>query len=127
MIVQLPPVEPDDQQNQYDYTIALGDFSYRVVLTWRERCLGWYLTLSDSDDEILIDGKRLAINWPVLFRHKGRQIVGGQLVLVDTTDPLGGVESTFEDLGHRCVLLWAEDSEITNDRQWWVDFETTTP
>jgi len=106
MMLTLPPIEPAEQANSYDYTIALGDYSYRVVLTWRERCASWYLALYDSADNLLVDGKRLFIGAPILWRHTGRNTINGQLVFLDISG--SQEECTFEELGHRCFLCWSE-------------------
>lgn len=109
-MLTLPPIEPADQANSYDYTVTLADVSYRVVLTWRERCEAWYLTLYDSADTILINGKRLSVDWPLLFRHTGRRPEGGQLIMLDTADSMLPCE--FEELGDRCRWCWIANEDI---------------
>ena len=110
MLLILPPIEPEDQANSYDYTVTLEDTVYRIVLTWRERCAAWYLALYDSADVLLIDGKRLSINWSALERHTGRKPAGGMLLLWDTAESMIGC--AFEDLGALCLLYWIPDSVL---------------
>lgn len=110
MIYELPPIEPVEQSNSYDYTITLGDHSYRLILTWRERPAAWYLDLYNSADVLLIAGKRLSVDWPLLFRHTGRLPAGGQLILLDTADSM--LDCTFEELGDRCRWCWIPEAEI---------------
>ena len=108
-MIELPPIEPEEQQPAYDYQIALGSLTYRLVFRWRERTGSWYLSVYDSDDSALILNKRLVIDYPLLWRHTGRKPTGGYLILLDTDN--AKQECGFQDLGHRCKLCWIPDSE----------------
>jgi hypothetical protein len=110
MLMILPPIEPDEQANSYDYTVTLEDVTYRIVLTWRERCAAWYLALYDSADTLLLDGKRLSIDWPALERHTGRKPDDGMLLLWDTAESM--IDGTFEELGDRCLFYWIPYSDL---------------
>ena len=112
MALELPPIQPLEQEPAYDYQIALDDITYRINLQWRERQESWYLTLFGSNDETMFSGVRMTIDTPLGWRLTGRKIETGFLILLDT-------ESTkescgYEDLGRRCQLMYFSNSEFSD-------------
>jgi len=106
----LHPDLPDVQQPAYDYTVDLEGETYRIQLQYMERQDGWYLSISDSDGNRLMMGKRLSVNTALI---NGLQIAGlppGDFLLLDLSG--SGVECSFEDLGRRCSFGYALESEI---------------
>lgn len=110
-MLQLPPYAPteDEQQPVYDYTIPLGDSTYRVKLVYRVRTDRWYISLYTADDTPLVLGVMLIVD-TVLF--DGLQIDGmptGKLALWDTAET--GVECAWADLGNRCELIYIDPED----------------
>lgn len=106
----LPPIEPTDQWPGYDYTIDLEGLTYRIVLTYRDRTASWYLDVYDSADVLLVSGKRLSIDYRLLWRHVGRKPADGILACLDTSDQFA--EAGFDDLGNRCPFAWIPLADI---------------
>lgn len=111
----LPPYKhaADDQEAVYDYTVPLGDASYRVVLTHCTRQDRWYMSLYDADDAILIHRVFLAVD---IFLLEDLEIEGlppGELALFDTSE--SGAECGFDDLGNRCELIYLEPEDLSLD------------
>ena len=115
-MIQLPPYEPtvDDQQSVYDYTIPLGERTYRVVLTHRgwQRQDRWYLNLYTADNVALILGIFLAVDIPLMDDLEIEGLPDGRLFLLDTSD--AGLECGFADLGNRCVLEYVTADEMAD-------------
>ena len=106
----LPPDEPPEQESIWDVRVTLGDYAYRIVLRWNERTESWYLDLFDSDDQPLLQGKRLAINWPITWRYKGATWPAGNLML--WCEEGSNAECGYDDLGHRCKLVYIEPADV---------------
>ena len=107
----LPPILPDEQYPIYDYSIDLGESRYRIVLTFRERLDSWYLDLYDAAGTLLLVGKRLSVNNPLLDRYAIDGLPPGELVCVDTSGN-DGLECGYADLGHRCALVYLDPADI---------------
>ncbi len=104
--IWLPPQTPERVEPRYDYDVELGGVLYRLELIWRDRTESWYVNLYDSDDEPLILGQRLVVDYPLMASHTGRVPSGGMLILVDTSGD--STEADYEALGRRCELLWLD-------------------
>jgi len=111
-MIQLPPYAPteDEQQPVYDYTIPLGERTYRVVLTYRSRQDRWYLDLYTVADVPLILGVFLAVDVLLLDDLQITGLPEGRLALWDTAGT--EEECGWADLGNRCELVYIEESEI---------------
>jgi len=113
-MIQLPPFDIADveQVPEYDYTIQLGDDTFRVVLRYAERTDRWYLYLYDAADEPLLLGKRLSIDTPLLETYQIPGLPPGDIAIWDTSD--SGVECGYEDLGRRCHLVYLEPADLAD-------------
>lgn len=111
-MIQLPPFEADaaDQQPVYDFAIVLSDIQYRFLLFYRERNDRWYMVIYDADDEVLISGKKLSVNRPLLHRHQIDGLFPGDIILFDTSGT--EAECGFADLGTRCLLMYFEPADL---------------
>lgn len=109
MPVELTPLEPLEQQPGYDYEVDLSGQLHRIVLRYQERNDRWYLDLYDPQGALLVAGKKLSTDFPIITRYRG-SYPDGELVLVDTDQVF--VECGFEDLGNRCVWTFTPIAEI---------------
>ncbi len=110
----LDPIEPDEQQAVYDYTVDLEGVIYRVRLIYRERQDSWYLDLYDAADVALLTGKRLSANTALLAPYQIEGLPPGELMLVDVeaADDQAAVEADFESLGFRHQLFYYEVEDL---------------
>lgn len=109
-MILLDPYQPDEAQPVWDYTIALGDDTYRAVITYRERQDSYYLDLYTAEDVKLVSGKRLSIYWPILERRRVDGMPAGVVVLIDTADV--DEYCQYADLGHRCQLAYFDRDDL---------------
>ncbi len=112
ILIQLPPYKTDaeNQQPVYDYTIPLGERTYRVKITYMTRQARWYLNLYAIDDTPLIKGIFLAVNLRLLQYLQIEGLPEGDLMLMDLSD--AGTECGWADLGNRCELAYLEPEDI---------------
>jgi hypothetical protein len=111
-MIQLPPYATDakDQQSVYDYTIPLGDDTFRVVLTHRERQDRWYIDIYTVAGAALVTGYMLAVDGPCFEDLQIAGLPAGTLALYDTSG--SGEECGFADLGSRCWLVYLSPDEL---------------
>lgn len=111
-MIELPPFDPEEQQTLWEYTAALGEADYVFRIEWRERVAGWYLDWEAADGTFIARGKRLSVDWPIAYGRvfDPELLPAGQLMLWDVSG--SHVECGFEDLGRRCVLIFAPDGEL---------------
>jgi hypothetical protein len=111
-MIQLPPyeIEGAEQQPVYDYTVTLSDTEYRIVLVYRERGDRWYMTIYDADDTVLLAGKKLSVNTPLLEIYEIDGLPPGDVVCWDSSG--AEAECGYEDLGKRCLLLYLEPADV---------------
>ena len=87
-------------------TVTLDAEQYRVRLTWRHRCQGWYLDLYTLAGVALLLGRRLSAQWSP---NMGLVIEAGPdgYLFVRGTD-----EYVREDLGENLLLLYYTAAEV---------------
>jgi hypothetical protein len=87
-------------------TVTLESTQYRVRLTWRHRCQGWYFDLWTLDGTPLLLGRRLSAGW------------GPNLGLIVENGPTGfllvrGLDGyAREDLGDSVQLVYYTAAEL---------------
>lgn len=111
-MIQLPPfgVDAVDQSPVYDYTIPLGERTYRVVLTYRGRQDRWYLDLYTVAQEPIVLGTMLAVDVFLLEDLRLPELPEGKLALFDTSG--AGLECGWDDLGARCELVYLDPADL---------------
>lgn len=106
----LDPVDPAEAVRSYIYEdIDLGGVSWNYRLLWNDRAERWTIDIWTSDDEKAIYGKRLVPNYALFWANTGRRPEGGFIYLLDTGDPDGAEQCTYEGLGNRWKLCWFVD------------------
>lgn len=119
----LDPVDPDDHVPEYVYEdLDLGGVSWNYRIFWNDRAERWNLDVWTSDGTKAIYGKRLVPNYPLNWAHTGRRPEGGYMMLLDTGDPDGTDQCTYEGLGNRWRLCWLVDDGVdtTAARPWTI-------
>lgn len=91
----------------YTTRIRLDERDYLFRYRWQTRTSRWKLDISTDEEELLISGLCLIVNWPLLrYYHADDRVPSGELICVATspgTDPPG-----LEELGEgkRCELTY---------------------
>lgn len=94
------PGFPDSPQ--HSMRVELGNSTYQLTFTWRERTQGWYLDIHDEDDAPIRLGRRLSPGWGPLL---GVNVAELRDVLLLT---LGEEPYTQADLGEGLRVLVLE-------------------
>jgi len=88
-------------------TVALGERTFVVRLTWRARLEGWYLDLSKPDGSPIAVGRRVSPQWGPLIGLLPGDAPDGVLYV---RGPSGGY--TRDMLGAEVVLAYYAADEI---------------
>jgi hypothetical protein len=90
----------------FDQEVQLDGARYRIELRWNVRVQAWYWSLYDVNDEAVVEGRRLVVNWPLLRNVSVANAPPGQFYAFNTANP--GVDPGLNDLGGNVRLLYAE-------------------
>ncbi len=106
VIIPLHPNEP-----HYSLEVELDEIAYGLELRWNERDEAWFLTVSDSSQNVLVAGRKIVVELPLLNRFKDPRLPAGVLVATDTAGTM--LDATLEDFGTRVLLVYLSLDELT--------------
>lgn len=89
-------------------TLTLDAVQYRLVLTWRERCRGWYLDLYLLDGTAIVTGRRLSPGFPIVVGPVVENAPPGYLFV------RGADGYARADLGVSLFLIYYDLAEIAD-------------
>jgi hypothetical protein len=112
-MLEFEPIEPDDTERIWEFDADLDGRIFTYQIKWVERTGSHYLTLWDSDGELVIAGQRLGLDIAAIAKYRNlERFPNTFLVLLDLDD--SGAPPQFEELGHRLRFLTYELSEFPN-------------
>ena len=88
----------------YKMRTTLGNDEYVFKIDWNERLSRWMFSLYDAQDNPLVVGLYLRVNFDLLSRFKINGMPSGMLMLYDASG--SGEECGRNELGTRCKLLF---------------------
>jgi len=93
----------------YDFEIDLDDRSFLLVFHWNDRAAAWFFSITSADGDLLVAGRRVVVDFPLLSRFRDNRLPSGEIVAVDTSGEQRN--PGIADLGARVKLLYfaAED------------------
>lgn len=96
----------------YSQRVTLDGADYTLSFEWNMRD-GWYMGMSDANDEVIFAPRKMVVNWNFLRNVTDDRKPPGALVLMDqTTDEDGrATRPGYLDLDQRCVLFYLTASE----------------
>lgn len=107
-MIQLPL--RTDGTPHYSFEVSLDGESFTFEFRWNVRGSFWVFDIADSSGAILITGRKVVLDFPLLSRFAHEDLPLGQLSAVDTTGE--GVEPTREDFGTRVLLVYRTLTEV---------------
>lgn len=108
MTVQTLPTRTDIAR--YDFDIDLDGVTFIFEFEWNDRDDGWYMTIRDVNSAVLLAGRRVVLNYPLINIYRDAALPAGSLTAIDTgsTD----IEPAFGDLGDRVKLLYTPKADL---------------
>jgi hypothetical protein len=96
------PTRTDSED--YEVEVELGGVAYLLRFTWNYRESFWYLTISDTDSNVIAGNIKVVISKPLLLEISNEDKPNGQLIAVDTSG--ADIEAGLDELGDRVLLFW---------------------
>jgi hypothetical protein len=94
----------------YQFQTELEEETFFFDFEWNERGQYWTMTISNSDEEVIIAGIRLVSGISLLeqFTVAGRP--KGRILCVDTTGK--NIDPSISDFGSRVLLMYRESTTV---------------
>jgi hypothetical protein len=106
------PVNPDF--GHYEFELDIDDVSYGFALHWNDRAEAWFMTLKDSDGNVIVGSKRLVLDTPLYTKYSdSRLFTDGDILCLDNSNT--GQEMAFEDLGNRVGVVFLTFEELLGE------------
>lgn len=111
MVLDLPLVADSP-----DFTVftELEGVAYGFRYRWSDREGSWFLDLLDAAGAVVLAGRKLVADLPLLFRFVDPRLPPGDLFVVDTTG--SGQPPSYGDLGRRILVQYLESTDLTRSR-----------
>jgi hypothetical protein len=103
--VQLPAKNP-----HFTVQLELEGVTYGLELRWNTVDEAWYLSVLNGEGVLIIAGRKVVIDFPLLSRFADARLPPGEFFAVDTSG--NHEDATFEDFGTRVKLLYFESTEL---------------
>ena len=92
----------------YKYVTTLDGTSYQLDFTFNDRMSKWFLSISDSQGNVIVDPVPIVATWPLFDRFKDARLPPGTLFAFDSSGQ--NMDPGRFDLGDRVRLLYQEAS-----------------
>lgn len=96
------PTRQDSED--YEVEVELSGTPFLLRFTWNYRSEFWYVTISDTDGNVVAGNRKITVGTPLLYGVPGTDKPDGELIAIDTSG--AGQEAGLEDLGDRVLLFW---------------------
>jgi hypothetical protein len=101
-----------NDEPHYSYQTDLDGETYGFELRWNTRDSGWYLTIRDAEENVLLAGIRLVVGFPLLRRFRDFRLPPGELEAVDTNTTGQAADPGLADLGQRVLLVYTSPEDL---------------
>lgn len=101
----------------YDFEIDLDLRTFAFEFRWNERAGSWFMQIRDLAGNILLAGRRVVLDLPLLARFRDPRLPDGELLVIDTTGQQR--EPGLDELGPdaRCKVLYFSRAELLDAAQ----------
>lgn len=106
-VIELP-LRPD--LPHYSFSLELEGRAFVFVFRWNARAAAWLFDVSDAEGNLLLAGRRLVLDWPLLARFTDPRLPRGELVAQDTTGKRAA--PGLADLGARVKVLYFDAADL---------------
>lgn len=94
----------------YGFEISLEGSVYRLDFRWNSAYEFWTMDVRDRQNNVLIGGIKLVINYEILFRYSRGNVPPGSILPIDTTGKLARIGRN--DLGEAVKLVYLTRAEV---------------
>ena len=108
-IIQIPITQEQSQLQSFIILVALAGNNYYLQFDWIYQSQNYLVSISDSNNNPLLMGIPMVVNYDLTSRFKIPGLFTGVLMLFDSSN--SQQEANFGDLGQRCLLIYQETAE----------------
>lgn len=83
---------------------------YSFTFRWNDRLSQWSFDLADAEDDPIVSGIAVVVDFPLMRRSVDARMPPGALFAVDTTGE--GADPGETDLGRRVQLVYFTEAEL---------------
>lgn len=94
----------------YQMSIVLAARTFVLAFRFNTRNSSWYMAVSDEEENAIVAGIRIVVDWPLGFRTVDVRRPRGIFVALDTSGQQ--LDPGLNDLGNRVQLLFFEESDF---------------
>ena len=84
------------------FPITLDGINYNLKLVWNSRGEFWTISISDANQNTIVSGIKMTLNYGVLQDYRAYSVPPGDLMFLDTSGDETKIE--FEDFGNNRPL-----------------------
>jgi hypothetical protein len=103
---------PFSNEASFTEKIILDEKSFTLEFNWNDRSNSYSLTLYDSNNNILIAGRKVTLWTDLLFQFKDSDFPQGLLVVADLSTTNFNDIAQDDFLNERLELLYLDEGEI---------------
>jgi len=100
----------DSNFSAFIQEITIDDRVYKFRFYWNDRFKYWSMSIFDFEDNIILHGIKLVVNYELLNPFRHLEIPRGALYIIDTTDNINKIGRN--DMDVNCRLLYLTEAEI---------------
>lgn len=103
-LVQIPITQAQSQLQSFIILVPLSGNNYYLQFDWVFQSQSYLVSISDGDNNPLLMGIPMSVNYDLTTRFKIPGLFPGMLMLYDTSNTQ--TEASYGDLGQRCLLYY---------------------
>jgi len=92
--------------------LTLDNIPYVLKFDWVSRGAFWLLSVYDREQNAILEGKKLVLNYEMFSQFTDRRLPPGRLYVVDSTytnfEPL----AQFDFLNERAYITYVDEAEV---------------
>lgn len=90
--------------------VTIDNAVYKFRFYWNDRFEYWSMSIFDFEDNIIIHGIKLVINYELFNPFRYLDIPRGALYVIDTTDSIDKIGR--DDMDTNCRLLYLTEADL---------------
>ncbi len=92
----------------FEISVPLDGIVYILEFYWNIRAQRFFLSVFDSENNLIISGIPIVLNFPFFYQYKNLKLPKGMLYAADTTGK--DIPPKLEDFGTRVQLFYEGES-----------------
>lgn len=100
----------DSIYSAFTQQVTLDDTDFNLKFYWNDRFKYWSMSIADFEDNIIVEGIKLVLNFDLIQPYRHLSVPEGQLYVLDSSDTLLRIERY--DIDKNVNLFYVEESDF---------------